>query len=458
MDPFFAVGFALFALLLGVGVGWFAGSRPSADLKRRLHEAEAGSKELSEKLSRMVAELATMSERAARADTLAVQLDSAREELTALKAQAAGFEEQKRLLVETRAELLKEFQNTGSKVLGEAQEAFLRRAQERFKQSEETGEQRIKALLAPVGEKLEAYERSVREIETDRKKEYGSITSLMEQVRLGQEAVKAEANNIVTSLRAGPKTSGRWGEQQFKNLIELAGLSEFTDFRAEVSVKAEDGILRPDYVINLPGERQLIVDIKCPLDSYLSATEKLDPTERKSGFESFSLAVKGHANALSRKAYWTQFEKSPDFVILYIPGDNFLTAALEHLPMLWEEAARNRVIISGPATFFPLARTIASMWDQEKLTDKAEEVLQLGRDLHHNLSIMTSRIRKLGDDINKTAKSYNDFVTSIDGRVIQKARRFEELNLTASDKRLGDITLSDEQLKPLQRLSGPDEE
>ncbi|MXO89602.1 DNA recombination protein RmuC [Pontixanthobacter aquaemixtae] len=443
----------LFGLVVGGGAGWFFGSRPVAEWRERFAERDVEAKDATEKVSRMAPELATMSDRAARADGLAAQLDSAREELTGLKAQAAGFAEQKRLLEESREKLLKEFESTGARVLGKAQEAFLNRANERFKQSENEGEAKIKALLQPVEESLGRYEKSVKEIEADRKKEYGNISSLIDQVRLGQEAVKLEASNIVSSLRAAPKTSGRWGEQQFENLLDMAGLSKFTDYQSEVSVRSDDGLLRPDFVINLPGGRQLIVDIKCPLDAYLSATDLLDPTERKAGFKRYSDTVWGHASALSKKSYWSQFKDAPDFVILYIPGDNFHSAALEHRPTMWEEAAKNRVIISGPATFLPLARTIASMWDQEKLTDKAQEIIDLGRELHHNLSLMTERIRTLGSRIDGTAKAYNDFIKSADGKVILGARKLEDLNLTKSEKRLGSFDPVETEARSLARIS-----
>ncbi|NVE94644.1 DNA recombination protein RmuC [Altererythrobacter lutimaris] len=447
----------ILGLAIGAGAGWYFGSRPAADLKTRLSEREAEAKELDAKYLRVFADLEAAREKAGRVDSLEEALERVRDENSAFKAERAAFDEKTRILEESRDKLLKEFENTGASVLNKAQEAFLKRADERFKQSEESGQAKIKSLLAPVADSLNRYEKSVKEMESDRKKEYGNISSLIDQVRLGQEAVKLEASNIVNSLRAAPKTSGRWGEQQFENLLDMAGLSKFTDYRAEVSVQSDDGLLRPDYIINLPGGRQLIVDIKCPLDAYLSATDVLDPSEKKKAFESFSDTVKGHANALSKKSYWSQFENAPDFVILYIPGDNFHSAALEHRPTMWEDAARNRVIISGPATFLPLARTIASMWDQEKLTDKAQEIIDLGRELHHNLSLMTERIRKLGSSIDGTAKAYNEFIKSADGKVILGARKLEELNLTKSDKRLGSFDPVDTETRALTRISPPEQ-
>lgn len=461
MDPqLFSVLALILGLAAGLALGWFLGSRPVAEWRARHELAERDAKETEARYLRTFADLEATKERANRVDGLEGELNSIRKDrellregIAGLKADAANFQDRQRELIEARELLLKEFQNAGAKVLGEAQKSFLASAAERFDHAEKVNKQAIATLLQPVGAKLQAYENSVREMEADRKKDYGGIAILMDQVRLGQEAVKFEAASIVSSLRSGPKTSGRWGEQQFENLLELAGLSKFTDYRSEVSVQTGDGLLRPDYIINLPGNRSLIVDIKCPLDAYLTANEEIDPLLRKKGFERYSSTVKGHAGALSRKGYWSQFPESPEFVILYVPGDNFLSAALEHDKKLWEDAARNRVIISGPATFFPLARTIAAMWDTEKLADKAQEVLELGRDLHENLAIMTSRIKRLGQDLDKSVRTYNEFIASVDGKVILTARKFEELNLTKSDKRISDLEPVDEQTRPLMRLA-----
>lgn len=187
----------------------------------------------------------------------------------------------------------------------------------------------------------------------------------------------------------------------------------------------------------------------------MSAIETHDPDAKAAAFRQFSRAVQGHANALSKKAYWAQFDEAPDFVILYIPGDNFLTAALEHQPSLWEEAAKSRVVISGPATFFPLARTIAAMWETEKLTDKAQEIIDIGRDLHENMSIMTERIVKLGKSIGQTVSSYNDFVKSADGKVILRARELENLNVTKSARRIASPDTVEPEMRQLVRLSKP---
>lgn len=439
-EPIFTIITLILGLGAGLALGWFLGGRPAADLRARLATAEAETKELDTRFRAAIKELG----------------DASIERAT-LKANAANFDEQKAeqkaLLLQSQESLEKVFEASGAKILAGAQEQFLQSANERFGYAEKANKQAIETLLQPVGDKLAAYEKSVREMEADRKKDIGSISSLMEQVRVGQEAVKIEAAGIVSSLRSGPKTSGRWGEQQFENLLDISGLSKFIDYRSEVSVRSDDGILRPDYVISLPGGRKLIVDIKCPLDAYLTATEEIDPSVRKKGFERYSSSVRGHAVALGRKGYWTQFDDSPEFVILYVPGDNFLSAALEHDKKLWEDSARKRVIISGPATFFPLARTIAAMWDQEKLADKAEEVLELGRSLHENLAIMSGRIKNLGKDLDKTVRTYNEFIASIDGKVILTARKFEQLSLTKTDKRIADLEPVDEQSRGLMRLA-----
>ncbi len=441
MDPFFVVGFALFALLLGVGVGWFAGSRPSADLKRRLDEAEAGSKELSEKLSRMVAELATMSERAARADALAVQLDSAREELTALKAQAAGFEEQKRLLVETRAELLKEFQNTGSKVLGEAQEAFLRRAQERFKQSEETGEQRIKALLAPVGEKLRTYEEQVQALEAKRVNAFGELTGLIQSMKEGQEAVRQEAARLGNSLRNAPKARGRWGEQQLKNVLEQCGLAEHTDFLMEHSIDTEDGRLRPDAIVNVPGHKKLVIDAKVSLNAYQEAFEADTDAAREAALDAHARSMKTHIQQLGAKSYQSQFEDAPDYVVMFVPGEHFVAAALEHDPTLWDFAFDKRVLLATPTNLVAIARTVAQVWRQDGLAREAQEIGRMGGELYDRLAVAAEHLKRVGSGLDSAVNNYNKFVGSFERNVLSAGKRLKEKGVEIGKRDIEDVPL-----------------
>ena len=262
MQVFLSQSSLFFALLLGGAVGWFMGSKPAGELRMRIAERDAEAKALDERFRAAVTELATMSERAARSDSLAEQLDSVRNENAQFRAERAGFAEQKKLLEESRGALLTEFENTGAKVLQRNQEEFLKRAEARFKQSEETGEAKIKTLLAPVGERLEKYERQVETLEKQRVDAFGQLNGLIQSMREGQEEVRREAQRLGNSLTNAPKARGRWGERALQNLLEQCGLAQHTDFMMEQSVDTDEGRLRPDAIINVPGQKKLVINSK----------------------------------------------------------------------------------------------------------------------------------------------------------------------------------------------------
>ena len=255
-------------------------------------------------------------------------------------------------------------------------------------------------------------------------------------VHAGQGKVREETAKLVNALRAAPKTRGRWGEQQFKNLIETAGLSPFVDFQEEVSVTVEDGRLRPDFIIRLPGDQQLVVDVKCSLEAYLNAVDQVDGAARERYLADHARAVRTHADALGRKAYWEQFAKAPDFVIMYVPGDNFVTAALEADMELWERAARNRVIICGPATFLPLARTLAGHWRQAKMQEQAQQVGQLGKELYERLAVAATHLKRLGTGLNSAVSNYNSFIGSFETRILSTGRKFRDLDIETGGKEI----------------------
>ena len=385
----------ILGLAFGGGVGWYVGSRPVAEWKARFAERDAEAKEASEKVSRMAPELATMSDRAARADGLAVQLDHAREELTGLKAQAAGFAEQKRLLEESREKLLKEFENTGAQVLGKAQEAFLRRADERFKQSEETGEQKIKALLQPVGERLKKYEDQVTALEEKRANAFTSLNTQIEQMRLGQEEVRREAQRLGNSLTNAPKARGRWGERALQNVLEQCGLSQHTDFNLEQSIDTEEGRLRPDAIVNVPGQKKLVIDAKVSLNAYQEAFEADDDDVRKSALGAHAKSMRNHVQQLGAKSYQSQFDDAPDYVVMFVPGEHFVAAALEADPDLWDFAFQNGVLLATPTNLVAIARTIAQVWRQDTIGREAVEIGKAGAELYDRLAVAAEHMKRV---------------------------------------------------------------
>ncbi|MXO64206.1 DNA recombination protein RmuC [Altericroceibacterium endophyticum] len=432
----------LIVILLGAAVGlwagWFFGSRPVAEWKSRFEARDAEAKDYAERISRMAPELATMSDRAARADRLAEQLDAAREELTILKTQAAGFEEQKRMLVETREQLLKEFQNTGSKVLGEAQESFLKRATERFGHAEKSSEEKIRALLHPVGEHLKNYEKQVAELEAKRVDAFGQLTGLLKNMHEGQEEVRKEAARLGNSLRNAPKARGRWGEQQLKNVLEQCGLAEHTDFVTEHSIDTEDGRLRPDAIVNVPGHRKLVIDAKVSLNAYQDAFAADNEKDRDLALLAHAKAMRNHVQQLGTKSYQSQFEDAPDYVVMFVPGEHFVAAALETDPQLWDFAFEKRVLLATPTNLVAIARTVAQVWRQVGLAEEAREIGRLGGELYDRLAVAQSHMSKMGKSLEQAVGNYNKFASSFDTRVLVSARKLKEKHIEIGKREIDD--------------------
>jgi DNA recombination protein RmuC len=457
LEPF-ALVLIVVALLAGIAVGWLLGGRGAAQLRSERDRREADFKAA-------IMDLAAAEERAGEVPGLRAELsrirderDMARLEHAELKAKAGSFEERLAEFVNAREVMAGQFRETAATMLGEAQKNFLERADARFNQAGEKNEAKLKALLQPVESTLKRYEEGLQRVEKDRHDSYGALKEAISAVQAGLGETRTETAKLVNALRAAPKTRGRWGEQQFRNLIELAGLDGHVDFAAEVSVATEDGMLRPDFIIRLPGDQQLIVDVKCVLDAYLQAAEATSAEDRQAALAAHARAVRNHADALSRKAYWAQFDKAPDFVIMYIPGDNFLSSALEIDMELWERAARNRVIIAGPSAFLPLARTVAAMWRQQKLTEDAREVGKLGKEMYERLATAAGHLKRVGGGLNSAVENYNKFVSSFEGRVMVSARRFQALNVDTGNSELAAIETVDVVAKApaVELLPAPD--
>lgn len=428
MDPVIAL-LLLAAMLIGMGLGWFLGGRPVADWRARHGERDAEAKDLAERLSRMAPELATMSDRAARADTLATQLDAARDELTTLRTQAAGFEEQKRLLSESREALLKEFQNTGSKVLGEAQEAFLTRAAERLGHSEKASAEKIKALLDPVDRRLKSYEEQVSALEAKRVDAFGQLTGLIESMRSGQEEVRREAQRLGNSLTNAPKARGRWGERALQNVLEQCGLSEHTDFHLEQSLDTEGGRLRPDAIVRVPGQKKLVIDAKVSLNAYQAAFEAEGDEDRARHLALHAKSMRNHVQQLGAKSYQSQFEEAPDYVVMFVPGEHFVAAALETDPELWDFAFKNGVLLATPTNLVAIARTVAQVWRQDRMATEAREIGRMGAELHDRLAKAAEHLKRMGGGLESAVNNYNKFVGSFERNVLSSGRRMADKGL-----------------------------
>ncbi len=423
-------------LLLGGGlIGWLVGGRGAGALKaeRDLHldNFKAANRDL---------------------DVAQQERESSRLAVARLEAEAGGFELRLAELREAKDALAAQFSEIGGKILGEAQTQFLARAEQRFKQSEEMSGEGLKALLAPVNERLTRYEEAVGKIEAERREAFGNLHGLMEAMRIGQEQVKSEAARLGNSLRNAPKARGRWGEQQLRNVLESCGLSEHADFQTEVSVEGEGGRLRPDVIVRVPGGRSLVIDAKVSLNAYQDAFEAGDEDGRTLSLAAHAAAMKAHVNTLGQKAYQDQFEDTPDYVIMFVPGEHFLSAALEQDAELWDFAFAKRVLLATPTNLIAIARTVSAVWRQEKMADQAREVATLGKELYARLATMGGHVTKLGRNLETAVGAYNAFVGSLDSQVLTQARRFEELSIDTGNKEIEPVPMVETAVRPSVKL------
>jgi DNA recombination protein RmuC len=297
----------------------------------------------------------------------------------------------------------------------------------------------IDGLVKPVAETLEKYQQRLAALEQDSARQMGALSAELRNVVTGQESVRSEAARLVNALRAAPKTRGRWGEQQLRNAMELAGMSEHVDFDLEHSVASEAGRLRPDAVIRLPGGRHIVIDAKTSLSAYLEALDLVDEAAREAKFAEHARQIKQHATLLAQKDYWSQFEAAPDFVAMFVPGENFYSAALERDPDLFDYAISRRVLIVTPTTLVALAKAVAYGWSQIRATENAREIALLGGELHARLATMVEPIAALGRSLDAATSHYNRFIGSLESRVYPAVRQLRELAPGESPKELPDL-------------------
>lgn len=447
------------ALIVGLLVGWLIAGRRSATLSSDLAVArtraadadlirqarDAVERERNEALQELASHRAQAAERRTAQEALVAQLDEARtamHDLASLRAQTAerqaAHEETVRQLIEAREAMTAQFGAAAAKALEGAQTQFLERADARFRQSEEIAGQNLKSMLQPVNDRLQRYEEAVGKVEIDRKGAFSELKGQIEQMRLGQEKVSTEAAKLVNSLRNAPKSRGRWGEQQLKNVLETCGLSEHADFQTEVSVLGGDegGRLRPDAIIRVPGGRALVIDAKVSLNAYQDAFGAVDEGERLVGLAAHAQSMRTHVNGLGNKAYWSQFADAPDYVIMFVPGEHFLSAALEHDPTLWDFAFEKRVLLATPTNLIAIARTVAAVWRQEKLAREAQAIGTLGKELYERLAKAAGDLRKVGGGLMSAVNNYNAFVSSFESRALVTARKFRDLNVDTGPREI----------------------
>lgn len=387
-----------------------------------------------------------------RADRLQGDYWSLRDHSANAEAELRSFKAQS----EAQAEILR---NQAAQSANVVAEALLKRTEETFRNREQLAQARLEAQLKPVAETLAKFQEQVTAVEKTRAEETGGLKAQIAQLLTASTATQEEARKLSAALRRGAGVQGRWGEQTLRNVLEAAGLSHRYDFDEQVSTDSEEGRRRPDVTVRLPGGALFVIDAKCSLNAFLDAQEATDDAAREACFVRHAQSVRAHMQGLSAKAYWDQFEASPDFVAMFIPGDSFLAAALDRAPDLMSEAMDRRVLVVTPTTLFALCKAVVYGWRVEEQAANAQEISKLGRELYKRLSVMGGHAAAVGKKLEEAVGKYNQMVGSLETQVLTQARRFEDLKVDHEGREIPELSPIETAVRPLAKLaaeSGPE--
>ena len=427
----FSSGLMIGLLLGGLLAGFWIGGR----MRGRSQRAEATADELRKQLDRERQEGERVRQALANDQQARVSAETRLQDVTEQLA------DQKVLLDQARQELLGSFQALSGEALKQNNEAFLKLAAVSFEALHVKAEgvlqqrqQAIDGLVRPLQESLQRYDEQMRLLEQSRQSAYGGLDQHLKSLAESQQRLQQETGNLVKALRA-PAVRGQWGEITLKRVAELAGMIDHCDFIEQQSVMGEDGRLRPDMVVLLPGGRRIIVDAKTVLSAYLDAHEARDDAQRTEALRRHADQVRKRMDDLSLKDYWSQFDRAPEFVVLFLPGEQFLGAALDQDPRLIEEGFARGVVLATPATLVALLRAVAYGWQQQQLNAHAEVAGRLGKELYERMAVLAEHVNDIGQALGKSITAYNRAVGSLETRVLPAARKFRELGIS-SDKEI----------------------
>ena len=432
-----AVGATLGAAVAWRLVSWRARAKSSEELARsegRALEAEGVVEELRKQIEKADEDF----------QSARTTLDDERQFKVKAETQLAEasryYQEQKALLEEAKTRLTEAFKALSGDALKTNNQAFLELAKQSFEalMAEAKGDvgkrqEAIDAVIKPLSESLQRYEQHVGALEKSRIEAYSGLQEHLKTLGETQQQLQKETGNLVSALR-NPQVRGRWGEVTLRRVVELAGMSKHCDYVEQVSVDSGEGLVRPDMVVHLPSDREIVVDSKVSLDAYLQAISAEGNDERSKYLQEHAQQIRAHMLKLSEKQYWEQFEKAPEFVVMFIPGESFFAAALESDKSLLEDGMRRKVIPATPTTLIALMLAVAYGWRHEIMAENAQAVASLGKELYQRIKVFRSHLVNLGTGLNRANQAFNKAVGSLELRVLTSARRFQDLGVVQPEE------------------------